>query len=211
MIAIVDYGIGNLGSAAKALRRAGARVELTGDPECLASAAALVLPGDGAFGAARRELAARGLDELIVDAAKLGRPILGICVGMQLLLETSDEGGEQIGLGVLPGRVRRFDGDVRVPHVGWNRLRFRRAHQIVDTVPDGSYVYFVHSFFCDVPEDLVVADCDYGGSFPAIVARGAVLGVQFHPEKSQTVGLRLVENFVAWAARTAGPGSGAAA
>ena len=211
MIAIVDYGIGNLGSAAKALRRAGARVELTGDPERLSSAAALVLPGDGAFGAARRELAARRLDEIIIDAAKRGRPILGICVGMQLLLETSEEGGEQSGLGLLPGKVRRFDGGVRVPHVGWNRLAVRRPHPVLDGVPDQSHVYFVHSYFCDMPERFVVADSDYGCRFPAIVAEDSILGVQFHPEKSQAVGLKLVENFVGWAARVAGPGSGAAA
>ena len=204
MIAIVDYGIGNLGSAAKALRRAGAQVELTDDPERLSCAEALVLPGDGAFGAARRELAARRLDELIVDAARRGRPILGICVGMQLLLETSDEGGEQPGLGLLPGRVRRFGDGLRVPHVGWNRLEIRRPHPILDGVPSGCHVYFVHSYFCEVSESLVIAESDYGRHFPAIVADDNILGVQFHPEKSQDVGLKLVENFVGWAARADG-------
>lgn len=211
MIAIADYGIGNLGSAAKALRRTGAAVELTDDPERLASAAAVVLPGDGAFGAARRELASRRFDEVIIAAARRGRPILGICVGMQLLLETSEEGGEHAGLGLLPGNVRRFGQDVRVPHIGWNRLHSRRPHPILEGVPTGDHVYFVHSYYCEVPESLVVAESEYGRSFPAIVASGPVLGVQFHPEKSQTVGLKLVDNFVDWVSRAAGPGSGAAA
>ena len=196
MIAIADYGIGNLGSVTKAFRRAGAEVLLTGDPDALRRADALVLPGDGAFGATMHEVERRGLVPVLHDAVAAGKPLLGICVGMQLLFDESEEHGLHQGLGFLPGRVRRFEGELPVPHMGWNALRARRAHPILDGVPDGSYVYFVHSYYCDAPADVVVASSDYGREFPAIVGRGSVLGVQFHPEKSQDVGLQMVASFV---------------
>ena len=122
---------------------------------------------------------------------------------MQLLFEESEEHGRHRGLGFLPGRVRRFDGDLPVPHMGWNALRSHRPHPILDGVAEGSYVYFVHSYYCDAPEDVVVASSDYGREFPAIVGRGSVLGVQFHPEKSQEVGLRMVASFVRMVGRAA--------
>ena len=196
MIAIADYGIGNLGSVTKAFRRAGAEVLLTGDPDALRRADALVLPGDGAFAATMAEVERRGLVPVLREAVLAGKPLLGICIGMQLLFEESEEHGRHRGLGFLPGRVRRFEGELPVPHMGWNALRARRAHPLVDAVPDGSYVYFVHSYYCDAPEDVVLASSDYGREFAAVVGRGAVLGVQFHPEKSQEVGLRMVESFV---------------
>jgi glutamine amidotransferase len=196
MIAIADYGIGNLGSVTKAFRRVGAEVRLTGDPEALRRADALVLPGDGAFGATMAEVERRGLVPLLREAAAEGKPLLGICVGMQLLFEESEEHGRHAGLGLLPGRVKRIEGDLPVPHMGWNRLRACRPHPVLDGVPDGAYVYFVHSYYCDAPADVVVATTDYGRDFAAIVARGSVLGLQFHPEKSQDVGLRLVAGFV---------------
>jgi imidazole glycerol-phosphate synthase subunit HisH len=196
MIAIADYGIGNLGSVTKSLRRAGAEAQLTGDPEALRHADALVLPGDGAFGATMAEVERRGLVPVLREAVEKGKPLLGICVGMQLLFEESEEHGRHAGLGLLPGRVRRFEGELPVPHMGWNRLRARRAHPILDGVPDGAHVYFVHSYYCDAPDDVVVATSDYGRAFAAIVGRGSVLGVQFHPEKSQEVGLRMVASFV---------------
>jgi glutamine amidotransferase len=196
MIAIADYGIGNLGSVTKAFRRAGAEVRLTGDVEALRGADALVLPGDGAFAATMAEIEARGLVGVLREAAEKGKPLLGICIGMQLLFEESEEHGRHRGLGLLPGRVRRFEGDLPVPHMGWNRLRPRRAHPILDGVPDGAHVYFVHSYWCDAPDDVVVASSDYGREFAAVVGQGSVLGVQFHPEKSQEVGLRMVEAFV---------------
>ncbi len=196
MIAIVDYGIGNLGSVTKGFRRAGAEVELSGDPEVLRRASALVLPGDGAFGAAMAEIERRGLTLVLREAIERGTPLLGICIGMQLLFEESEEHGQHRGLGVLPGRVLRFEGDLPVPHMGWNTLRARRAHPVLEGVADGAHVYFVHSFYCDAPDDVVIATSDYGREFPAIVGRGNVLGLQFHPEKSQAVGLWLVENFV---------------
>jgi glutamine amidotransferase len=196
MIAIADYGIGNLGSVTKAFRHVGAEVRLTGDPEALGQAEALVLPGDGAFGAALAEIERRGLVGVLREAVETGKPILGICIGMQLLFDESEEHGRFRGLGVLPGRVRRFDGDLPVPHMGWNRLHARQRHPILAGVPDGAHVYFVHSYFCDAPADVVIASSDYGRDFAAIVGRQNVLGIQFHPEKSQEVGLRMVANFV---------------
>jgi glutamine amidotransferase len=196
VIAIVDYGIGNLGSVTKAFRHVGAEVHLTGDPEVLRRAEALVLPGDGAFGATMAEVERRGLVPVLREAVEKAHPLLGICIGMQLLFEESEEHGLFRGLGFLPGRVRRFEGDLPVPHMGWNRLRARQVHPILEGIPEGAHVYFVHSFFCDAPARVVVASSDYGRDFAAIVGRGNILGVQFHPEKSQEVGLRMVANFV---------------
>jgi glutamine amidotransferase len=195
-IAIVDYGIGNLGSVAKAFRHAGAEAVLTGDPDALRAARALVLPGDGAFGAAMEELRRRGLVSVVEDAARSGKPLLGICIGMQLLFERSEEHGSHRGLGLIPGSVRRFAPDLTVPHMGWNRLARRRPHPLLEGIEEGAHVYFVHSYHCGAPRDFVLATSDYGGEFPAVVARGSTLGVQFHPEKSQAVGLRMIGNFV---------------
>jgi imidazole glycerol-phosphate synthase subunit HisH len=196
MIAIVDYGIGNLGSAAKAFRHVGAEAVLSGDPAVLRRADTLVLPGDGAFGAAMDELRQRSLLPVLHEAVAQGRTLLGICVGMQLLFEESEEHGSHRGLGLLPGRVRRFRGDLPVPHMGWNRLRRRQPHPLLDGIDEGAHVYFVHSYFCEAKDDVLVASSDYGVDFAAIVGQGHVLGVQFHPEKSQGVGLRMIDNFV---------------
>jgi imidazole glycerol-phosphate synthase subunit HisH len=196
MIAIADYGIGNLGSVTKGFRRAGADVLLTGDPDALRSADALVLPGDGAFAATVAEVERRRLVPVLREAVEKGKPLLGICIGMQLLFEESEEHGCHRGLGFLPGRVRRFEGELPVPHMGWNRLRLRRAHPLLEDVPEGAHVYFVHSYYCDAPDDVVIATSDYGREFPAVVGRGSVLGAQFHPEKSQEIGLRMVASFV---------------
>lgn len=200
MIAIADYGIGNLGSVTKGFRHAGAETVLSGDPAVLRAADALVLPGDGAFAATMEEVTRRGLVPILRETVAAGKPLLGICIGMQLLFEESEEHGRHEGLGLLPGRVRRFDDGLPVPHMGWNRLRARRPHPLLDGLADGSYVYFVHSYFCDAPDEVVIATSDYGRDFPAVVARGNVLGVQFHPEKSQAVGLRMVANFVRYLA-----------
>ena len=196
MIAIVDYGLGNLGSVIKAFRRVGAASVLSGDPGTLERADALVLPGDGAFGATMAEIARRGLATVIRATVAAGRPLLGICIGMQVLFEESEEHGRHAGLGLLPGRVRRFTGALPVPHMGWNGLHWRRPHALLEGLVPGDHVYFVHSYFCDAPEEVTLASSDYGREFPAVVARGALLGVQFHPEKSQAKGLRMVENFV---------------
>jgi glutamine amidotransferase len=195
VIAIVDYGIGNLGSVTKGFRHAGAETVLSGDPKVLAAADALVLPGDGAFGATMAEIRSRGLDEVLKKAVEAGTPLFGICIGMQVLFEESEEHGRHQGLGLLPGRVRRFEGPLPVPHMGWNQLSFR-PHPLFTGLSQGSHVYFVHSYYCDAPEDVVLATSDYGRDFAAVVGRANVLGVQFHPEKSQSIGLRMVSNFV---------------
>jgi glutamine amidotransferase len=143
------------------------------------------------------EIRTRGLVGVLEDAAAAGQPLLGICIGMQVLFEESEEHGIHRGLGLLPGRVRRIDGALPVPHMGWNRLRRHRPHPFLEGIEDGAHVYFVHSYYCDASEDVVIASTDYGRELPAIVGRGNVLGVQFHPEKSQGVGLRMIENWVA--------------
>jgi glutamine amidotransferase len=196
VIAIVDYGIGNLGSVTKGFRHVGAEVQLTGEPEVLRQASALVLPGDGAFGATMAEIERRGLVPLLREAVEAGIPLLGICIGMQVLFEESEEHGVFPGLGLLPGRVRRFDDTLPVPHMGWNELHRHREHPLLDGIDDGAHVYFVHSYFCDAPPEVTIASSDYGRDFAAIVGRERILGVQFHPEKSQQVGLRMVANFV---------------
>jgi glutamine amidotransferase len=196
VIALVDYGIGNLGSVTNGFRHAGAETVLTSDHDVLRRADALVMPGDGAFGATMDEVRSRGLVPALKEAAASGKPLLGICIGMQLLFEESEEHGIHQGLGLLPGRVRRFPEGLVVPHMGWNKLKFHQRHPLFDGLAEGSYVYFVHSYFCDAPADVVLAYADYGKDFPAIVGRGNVLATQFHPEKSQTVGLKMIENFV---------------
>jgi imidazole glycerol-phosphate synthase subunit HisH len=196
VIAIVDYGLGNLGSAIKAFRHVGAQAELVADPAALRRADALVLPGDGAFGATMAEIDARGLAPVLHEAVERGTPLLGICIGMQVLFEESEERGRHPGLGILPGRVRLLETGLPVPHMGWNTLRWKEPHPLVDGLRPGDYVYFVHSYFCEAASALTVATTDYGRDFPAIVGRANVLGVQFHPEKSQAVGLRMVLNFV---------------
>ena len=195
-IAVVDYGIGNLGSVMKALRHLGAPAVLTGDVAALRRADVLILPGDGAFASTMEEIERRGLVPVLREAVAQGRTVLGICIGMQLLFEESEEHGRHRGLGFLPGRVRRIEGDRPVPHMGWNQLHPTRPHPILEGIADGEHVYFVHSYWCDAAPDVVLAETDYGRRFPAIVGRGNVLGVQFHPEKSQDVGLRLMGNFV---------------
>jgi imidazole glycerol-phosphate synthase subunit HisH len=201
-VVVVDYGLGNLGSVTKGFRHAGVEVRLSGDPDVLRQADALVLPGDGAFGATMEEIERRGLAGPLREAAAAGTPLLGICIGMQVLFEESEEHGRHVGLGLLPGRVKRFFGDgqehedLPVPHMGWNRLRRRQEHALLAGVPDGAHVYFVHSYYCEAQADVQIAAAEYGHEFAAIVGRGNVLGMQFHPEKSQAVGLKLIENFV---------------
>jgi glutamine amidotransferase len=205
LIAIVDYGVGNLRSAAKALERAGldtgiaTDVRVTSDAATLDRADGVVLPGVGAFGACMESLTASGLVPTVLRAVERGKPFLGICVGMQILFEESEEFGPIAGLGVLPGRVIRFRSkDVKVPQIGWNSLRLTPGVEAFDGVPDGAYFYFVHSYY-PVPADpaLVAATTTYGDEeFCAAVARGNLIATQFHPEKSQKTGLRLLANFV---------------
>jgi glutamine amidotransferase len=206
----VDYGIGNLGSALKAFRRIGVPAVLSGEPRDLRAASAVVLPGDGAFGAAMDELRARSLVEPLREAAASGTPLLGICVGMQLLFEESEEMGRHQGLALLPGRVLRLPAGRAVPHMGWNTLKALRAHPALAGLAADPYVYFVHSYFCDADPEVVLATTDYGFDLPAVVERGPVLGFQFHPEKSQGAGLRLLANALrGFGIEAAGPGSAA--
>lgn len=178
----------------------GASAELVAEPRRLRGADALVLPGDGAFGASMHEIRARGLEPALRDAVAAGVPLLGVCVGMQVLFEESDEHGRHLGLGLLSGRVGRFATTLPVPHMGWNRLRLRRPHPALASLRDGDHVYFVHSYHAAAAPEDVLATSEYGLEFPAVVGRGHVLGMQFHPEKSQAVGLGLVEGFVNWVA-----------
>lgn len=202
---MVDYGIGNVRSVQKALEHVGAEVVLTADPDVIRTADKVVLPGVGAFGAGMAALEEGGLIAAIREAAGRRSWLLGICLGMQLLFEESEEMGRFEGLGLLPGRVVRFPAsEMKVPHVGWNEIEHDGGHPLLEGVPAGAYAYFVHSYYC-VPADagVVIARTEYGLRFAAIAGRGNVAGIQFHPEKSQHVGLRILRNFVKAARGTA--------
>lgn len=199
-IAVVDYGVGNLFSLAASLRHIGAKCAVTGSPEALASADKIILPGVGAFGDAAAKLRASGLEEAVLAAAGAGKPLLGICLGMQLLFEKSLEYGEHRGLCLIPGTVESLRGDIppalKVPQIGWNSLAFQRPEDpLLRDVPEGSYVYFVHSFYAKHCESSLVATAEYGAAVPAIVRAGNVWGTQFHPEKSGAVGLAILRAF----------------
>lgn len=195
-VAIIDYGVGNLRSVEKAFTATGCEAVVTADESELRAAERLVLPGVGAFGACMKALSERGFDGLVKERARAGTPLLGVCVGMQLLFDESDEFGSTPGLGLLRGRVRRFENDLVVPHVGWNRIHQKRPHPLFDGVEDGAFCYFVHSFYCEPADDAVVVGLtEYGGRYASVVAKGNLCGVQFHPEKSQDVGLRMLGNF----------------
>lgn len=196
MLAVIDYGGGNLGSLIAALRRRGANFTITGDPAQLARAGAAVLPGDGAYGATMQALRDRALDRAILQHITAGKPFLGICVGMQILFEESDEFGASAGLGILQGRVSRFVSAPRIPHMGWNDLEVCSAHPFIEGLGEEPYAYFLHSYRAQVGPDTVAA-CTHGERFAAVVARGNVMGTQFHPEKSQRTGARLLDNFLA--------------
>ena len=196
-VVIIDYGVGNLRSVEKAFAAMGCEAIISGDESVLRKAKRLVLPGVGAFGACMRALQERGFDRLVKERASEGTPLVGVCVGMQLLFDESEEFGSTRGLGLLRGSVRRFSGDLVVPQVGWNRIQQTRAHQLFEGVEEGAFCYFVHSFYCEpLDQDLVVGETEYGVRYASVVADGNVCGVQFHPEKSQEVGLRMLKNFV---------------
>lgn len=198
MIALIDYGIGNLRSVEKALLAVGGQVQLTTDPDRILQAEKVVLPGVGAFGDGMAGLTTRGLIEPVLELVRRGTPMLGICLGMQLLFEKSEELGKHAGLSILPGRVRRFpESDLKVPQTGWNQLLFSSKNLLTNGVKPRDYAYFNHSFYCDAqdPKD-VVATSEYGVHYASMIARGRLYGVQFHPEKSQRVGLQILRNFV---------------
>ena len=196
-VAIIDYGVGNLRSVEKAFGAMGCVAVVSGDERVLRGAKRLVLPGVGAFGACMNALGERGFDKLVRERAAEGTPLLGVCVGMQMLFEESEEFGRTAGLGLLGGRVRRFPQELLVPQTGWNQVSQRGVHPLFAGVEDNAFFYFVHSYYCEPVgrEGVVLGETEYGAAYASVVARGTVCGVQFHPEKSQAAGLQLLRNF----------------
>ena len=202
MIAIVDYGVGNLFSLCSSLDKIGAESVVASDPAVIRSADKIILPGVGAFEDARAKLRASGLDEIVIAEAKAGKPILGICLGMQMLFEKSYEYGEHIGLGLIKGQVVGMQGrlpeNLMIPHIGWNSLKIKKEHPIFKYVKEGDYVYFVHSYYAENCDESLLSTTDYGREITAAVANGNVTGTQFHPEKSGDVGLSILRAFAEW-------------
>jgi glutamine amidotransferase len=199
-VAVVDYDAGNTLSVTRALKKVGARVDLTSDPEVVSAADAVVLPGVGAFGDCMRKLRERGMDEACTEAFRSGKPFLGVCVALQVIFEASEESPDAEGLGLMSGRVVRFGGDgLKVPHIGWNELSLVRNHPVLDGL-DGEVFYFVHSYFPE-PEETqdLIGETEYGTRFCSAAGTENLVAVQFHPEKSSGAGLKLYENFLCWA------------
>src|SRR5438128_3800816 len=199
MIAIIDYGVGNLRSVEKAFAAVGAQAVVTNDAAAIRAAEKIVLPGVGAFGECARRLRASHFDELVLEAAEENRAVVGLCVGLQLMFDEGHEFGLHQGLGLMRGRVVRFpEAGPHVPQIGWNQIENLRPHPLLEGLSDGDYFYFVHSYHVAAAgESDVIAETEYGIRYPSICAHGSVAGVQFHPEKSQTAGLRLLANFAA--------------
>lgn len=199
MIALIDYGVGNLFSLRSSLRAIGAETVVTSSPEEIRRADRVILPGVGAFADAAEKLRAGGLDRVLCEEAERGKEILGICLGMQLLFERSYEYGEHAGLGLIPGVVVPMEGEIpselKIPHIGWNALHFRRQHRLFKHVKEGDCVYFVHSFYASDCEESILATAEYGKELTAAVAGNNVMGCQFHPEKSGDVGLSILRAF----------------
>lgn len=196
MIAIIDYGMGNLRSVEKGFEKVGVKARVVTDPAEVDHAEGVVLPGVGAFADAMENLKSTGMDEAVKKAIREGRPFLGICLGLQLLFESSEEWGHSRGLGIFPGMVRRLPELLKVPHMGWNQVKFTGEHPILKDVPDNSAFYFVHSYYVDPEQDTIRAGItDYGMQFTSAVGYEKVFAIQFHPEKSSTLGLRILRNF----------------
>ena len=199
MIAIVDYGVGNLFSLRSSLKSLNQDVVVTSDPETIRNAGRVILPGVGAFGDAAEKLQKTGLDEIVKEQAEKGKPLLGICLGMQLLFEKSCEFGEHAGLGLLKGSIVPMQGtipeDLKIPQMGWNSLIIRRSHPLLKEIKEGDCVYFVHSYYASGCKESLIASCEYGREITAAVASGNVMGCQFHPEKSGRVGLSILKAF----------------
>ncbi|VVB86915.1 Imidazole glycerol phosphate synthase subunit HisH [uncultured archaeon] len=196
-LVIIDYGLGNLRSIEKALQFVGADAEISNDPSSIDRADALILPGVGAFRDAMMHFST--LERVLKDAVNEGKPLLGICLGMQILASESEEGGIYRGIDIIPGRVVRFPAsELKVPHMGWNSLIMRKEIPLLKGIKNGSFVYFVHSYYVDTGAKYRAALCDYGLTFPAVITNegGNVVGTQFHPEKSGDTGLRMLRNFV---------------
>ena len=202
MIAIIDYGVGNLFSLEHSLTAVGAEARVTGDADVIRRADHVILPGVGAFGDAAKKLRETGLNVVVKDVAAAGTPVMGICLGMQLLLDVSYEFGEHEGLGLIPGEVRPISGVIpegyKIPHIGWNALDICRPHPIFRSVHPGDCVYFVHSYYGANCHANTIATAEYGAPLTAAVARGNVCGCQFHPEKSGDVGLGILNAFCEW-------------
>ena len=201
-VLVLDYGGGNLRSVARAVEHVGFQAEVTADPRALDTAAAVVMPGVGAAADTMRHLRESGLIEPLREYIQAGRPFLGVCMGLQVLLSVSEEGGEHPCLDIVPGRVRRLERktageELKVPHMGWNGVQQLRPHPIFADIPDGSYFYFVHSYYPELEdESLVVGRTEYGVPFASVIARNGLVATQFHPEKSGQVGLQLYRNFL---------------
>lgn len=197
MIAIIDYGMGNLRSVQAGLEFVGQEAFVTDDPQKVANAPAVVLPGVGAFGDAITRLERTGLGDAFCKAVQSGKPCLGICLGLQLLFSKSEEGGSYDGLGIIPGRVTLFSNQLKVPHMGWNQIEIKKPDMLIfRDIPDSSYVYFVHSYYVD-PEDesFIATTTNYGIDFTSMIAKDNLFATQFHPEKSQKIGLQMLRNF----------------
>lgn len=200
-VAVIDYDAGNTLSVTRALEKVGASVDLTDDPERVLSSDAVVLPGVGAFGDCVKKLRERGMHEACREAFEVGKPFLGVCVGLQILFESSEETPGADGLCILPGRVVRFSVDgLKVPHMGWNQMELTREHPVLEGL-GGEAFYFVHSYYPVPGDEDLLGTSDYGGSFCAAAGRENLVAVQFHPEKSSRAGLKLYENFLGWAKR----------
>jgi glutamine amidotransferase len=198
MITVVDYGMGNLRSVTKAIEKFTERVVVSDDPASIEKSDALIMPGDGAFGMAMENLKHRGWIEPIHDFIRTGGHFFGICLGFQLLFSSSEEFGSHRGLDIIPGRVVRFKaGDLKVPHMGWNTVELTKDSSSLKGVPSGSYFYFIHSYYPELDDrSWLIGEAEYGMRFPCIVGKGNVIATQFHPEKSHTIGLKVIENFV---------------
>ena len=199
MISIIDYGAGNLQSVEKALRHIGCDCQITAGPAALLASEAAVLPGVGSFGDAMDQLRARGLEQPIHDFVDSGKPFLGICLGLQILFETSEESPGARGLGLLKGRIVRLpkESGLKIPHIGWNSLALKEGEPLFAGLPQEPYVYFVHSYYLWAEEDVVTATAEYGATIHAAVRKGNLMAGQFHPEKSGRVGLHILRNFAA--------------
>lgn len=195
-VVLVDYRTSNLLSISKALKQVGAEVELTQDAEQIVKADKLVLPGVGSFGAAMRNIETLGIKDALVNFGKSGKPMMGICLGMQLLFSVSFEQGIYDGLALIPGEVVAFNSSVKVPHMGWNQVEFKKPSRLFCDLSDGQYAYFVHSYYVKPNDEYVAGETNYGLAFPSVVERGNIFGIQFHPEKSQSFGLKILENFL---------------
>ena len=200
MIAIVNYGLGNLHSVHKAVVKVGGEALVTEDAADIRRADKVILPGVGAFADGMQGLAERGLVEVVQEAARAGKPLLGICLGMQLMFDESEEQGVSHGLGLVPGRVRLFENKtVKVPQIGWNQLQFEKDSPLLEGLQPGDYVYINHSYYCEPSEQAdTLISTEYGLRYASSIQRGNLFGVQFHPEKSQRVGLQILRNFVGW-------------